>query len=96
MNGLEKEVAWALANLPNVRWWHRNASKTGFCVNGFENAYPDIIVMTRSDKLLLIETKGDHLENTEIERKNHIGREWANLAGVDYRYYMAFRDKDLK
>jgi type III restriction enzyme len=96
MNGLEKDVVWAIANLPNVRWWHRNASKTGFCVNGFENAYPDVIVMTKSGKLLLLETKGDHLENTESERKCRIGREWANLAGANYRYYMVFRDKDLK
>ncbi|MDR1439162.1 MAG: restriction endonuclease, partial [Clostridiales bacterium] len=96
MNGLEKDVAWAIANLPNIRWWHRNASKTGFCVNGFENAYPDIIMMTKSGKLLLLETKGDHLENAESERKCRIGREWANLAGADYRYYMVFRDKDLK
>ncbi|MDR3363924.1 MAG: DEAD/DEAH box helicase family protein [Clostridiales Family XIII bacterium] len=96
MNGLEKDVVWAVANLPNVRWWHRNASKTGFCVNGFENAYPDVIVMTESGKLLLLETKGDHLENAESERKCRIGREWANLAGADCRYYMVFRDKDLR
>ncbi|GHU54823.1 hypothetical protein AGMMS49975_15750 [Clostridia bacterium] len=96
MNGLEKDVVWAVANLPNIRWWHRNASKTGFCVNGFENAYPDIIVMTKLGKLILLETKGDHLENGESERKCHIGREWANLAGADYRYYMVFREKNLK
>ena len=96
MNGLEKDVVWAIANLSdNISWWHRNASKTGFCVNGFENAYPDIIAMTKRGKLLLIETKGDHLENIESERKCRIGREWANLAGADYRYYMVFRDKDL-
>ncbi|MDR2005740.1 MAG: DEAD/DEAH box helicase family protein [Acidaminococcales bacterium] len=96
MNGLEKDVAWAVANLQNIRWWHRNPSKTGFCINGFEHAYPDIIVMTGSGRLLLIETKGDHLENSESERKCRIGREWANLAGPNYRYYMVFRDKDLK
>ena len=95
MNGLEKDVVWAIANEPNILWWHRNASKTGFCVNGFEHAYPDVIVMTKRGKLLLIETKGDHLENSESERKCRIGREWANLAGADYRYYMVFRDKDL-
>jgi type III restriction enzyme len=95
MNGLEKDVVWAIANIGNVRWWHRNASKTGFCVNGFDHAYPDIIVMTRSGKVLLLETKGDHLENSESERKCCIGREWANLAGTNYRYYMVFRDKAL-
>jgi type III restriction enzyme len=96
MNGLEKDVVWAVANLTSVRWWHRNPSKTGFCVNGFEHAYPDVIVMTKSGRLLLIETKGDHLENSESERKCRIGREWASLAGANYRYYMVFRDKDLR
>jgi type III restriction enzyme len=96
MNGLEKDVVWAIANLVIIRWWHRNAAKSGFCVNGFENAYPDIIVMTKSGKALLIETKGDHLENAESERKCHIGREWANLAGPNYRYYMVFREKNLR
>ena len=96
MNGLEKDVVWELANLSNIRWWHRNSAKTGFCVNGFDYAFPDIIVMTKQGKLLLIETKGDHLENSESEQKCRIGREWANLAGADYRYYMVFSDKDLK
>jgi type III restriction enzyme len=96
MNGLEKDVVWAIANLPNIRWWHRNISKTGFCVNGFENAYPDVIVMMKNGKLLLLETKGDHLENTESKRKCYIGRKWASLAGANYGYYMVFRDKELK
>jgi type III restriction enzyme len=96
MNGLEKDVVWAIANLPSVKWWHRNSSKTGFCINGFVNAYPDLIVKTKKGKTLVIETKGDHLENSESERKCNLGREWMNLAGGDYRYYMVFREKDLK
>jgi len=99
MNGLEKDVVWSVANLPNIKWWHRNTANTGFCVNGFEYAYPDIIVMTKNEKLLLLETKGDHLENIESERKCRIGRVWqdtANIGGDKYRYYMVFRDKELK
>ena len=96
MNDLEKDLVWEIANLPNIRWWHRNISKKGFCINAFERHYPDIIVMTKNGKILLIETKGDHLENSESEKKCSIGREWANLAGADYRYYMVFRYKDLK
>jgi type III restriction enzyme len=99
MNSLEKDVVWKIANLPNIHWWHRNASRIGFCVNGFENAYPDIIVMTKKGKLLLLETKGDFLENTESERKCRMGRVWqdtANIGGDKYRYYMVFRDKELK
>lgn len=98
MNGLEKDVAWELANLPNIKWWHRNISKTGFNINGYINAYPDIIAMTTKGKILMIEPKGDHLENTESREKVEIGRKWqeeANKTTNRYRYYMVFRDKDL-
>jgi len=96
MNDFEKDVIWQIANLPNIRWWHRNIVMKGFCINGSKRHYPDIIVMTKSGKVLLIETKGDHLENSESEQKCRIGREWANLAGAEYRYYMVFKNKDLK
>ena len=42
------------------------------------------------------EPKGDHLENTESKHKVKIGRVWEKLVGSNYRYYMVFRDKDLK
>ena len=96
MNEFEKEVTWEIANMQNVRWWHRNIARKGFCINGSLRHYPDVIVMTTSGKLLVVETKGDHLENSESEQKCRIGREWANRAGVDYRYYMVFKTKDLK
>ena len=86
MNDFERDVVWQIANLPNVRWWHRNIAMKGFCINGSKRHYPDIIVMTKSGKVLLIETKGDHLENSESEQKCRLGREWANLAGAGYRY----------
>lgn len=95
MNGLERDVAWELANLPNIVWWHRNMSRTGFCLNGYKNAYPDMIALTTSGKILMIEPKGDHLENAESRQKVEIGRKWQHLAGSNYRYYMVFRDKDL-
>jgi type III restriction enzyme len=95
MNGLEYDVAWELANLPNIKWWHRNIARTGFNINGYVNAYPDIIAMTGSGKILMIEPKGDHLENAESRQKVEIGAVWQSMAGANYRYYMIFRDKDL-
>ena len=95
MNDFEKDVVWQIANLPNIRWWHRNIAMKGFCINGPKRHYPDIIVMTQSGKVLLIETKGDHLENSESEQKCRIGREWEKLAGAEYRYYMVFKNRDL-
>ena len=95
MNGLEFDVAFEISNLKNIRWWHRNIARTGFNINGCVHAYPDIIAMTKSSKILMIEPKGDHLENAESRRKVKIGRIWQNMAGSMYRYYMVFRDKDL-
>ena len=96
MNDLEKDVVWAIANMENIRWWHRNISKKGFCINGFERAYPDFIVMTKRGKILIIEAKGDQLANFESQRKCRIGREWEKHAGADkYQYYMVFKNKNL-
>lgn len=96
MNGLEKDVIWELANLPNIKWWHRNISRSGFNINGYINAFPDIIAMTTSGKILMIEPKGDHLENSESRQKVAVGRAWEHKAGDRHRYYMVFRNKDLK
>ena len=96
MNGLERDVAWELANMPNILWWHRNMARRGFVINGYVNAYPDIIAMTTGGMVLMVEPKGDHLENTESRQKVEIGRRWQHLAGDNYRYYMVFCDKDLR
>jgi type III restriction enzyme len=98
MNGLEEEVVMELASLGNIKWWHRNMSRTGFNINGYVNAYPDIIAMTMNKHILMIEPKGDHLENSESRQKISVGRTWqnrANTSGDVYRYYMVFKNKDL-
>lgn len=89
----EFDVIWALSALDNVKWWHRNISKRGFLINGPVYAYPDIIVMLKSGKILMVETKGDHLDNAESKEKARIGDQWANLAGKQYKYYMVFQTK---
>lgn len=61
----ERKVVMELSSLNNIKWWHRNMARKGFAINGAVNAYPDIMVRTESGKLLLIETKGDQLENSE-------------------------------
>ena len=93
MNEYEFKVVWALSELGNVKWWHRNISRLGFQINGPVHAYPDIIVMLHSGKILMIETKGDHLDNDESKEKAKIGDQWAKLAGKQYKYYMVFETK---
>lgn len=96
VNGYESRVAWELSALPNIRWWHRNISRRGFAINGAVTAYPDLIVMTESGKLLLVETKGDHLKNDESREKAEIGATWAAKAsqlGRIYKYFMVYETK---
>ena len=99
MDGLEYKMALAMTNMDNIRWWHRNPerNKFSFCLNGFRNHYPDFIVRTISGKIILIETKGDQLENAESREKIRLGRAWQDAAGKQaYRYYMVFQNKDLQ
>lgn len=93
MNEYERKVVWALSSMEQIKWWHRNISRQGFQINGSTHAYPDIIAMTMSGKILMIETKGDHLDNDESKEKARIGARWASLAGNNYRYYMVFQTK---
>jgi len=94
LNDYEKKVVYELASLDNVKWWHRNMSRKGFAINGAVTAYPDLCVMLTDGKILMIETKGDHLDNPESKAKAASGSEWANQAGRMYKYYMVFQSKD--
>lgn len=94
MNQLEMDLVIELTALPNVRWWHRNIARQGFCINGFINHYPDIIIMTQSGKIIMVETKGEHLKNDDSRDKIELGKAWSNAAGSQYRYYMVFREEE--
>lgn len=90
----ERKVVMELSSLNNIKWWHRNMARKGFAINGAVNAYPHIMVRTESGKLLLIETKGDQLENSESREKAETGAKWAEMAGRMYKYYMVFETKN--
>lgn len=90
----ERKVVMELSSLNNIKWWHRNMARKGFAINGAVNAYPDLMVRTESGKLLLIETKGDQLENSESKEKAETGAKWAEMAGRMYKYYMVFETKN--
>ena len=92
MNNDEFELAARFSALSNVRWWHRNIERKGFCINGPLNHYPDFIVLTNSGYVVLVEPKGEQLKNDDSRRKLRLGRKWAELAGDKFRYYMVFRD----
>ena len=93
MNDYERKVVMKLASMNNIKWWHRNISRKGFMINGSVHAYPDIIVMTNGGKVLLIETKGDYLDNDESKEKARLGAKWDSFAGRMFRYFMVFQSK---
>lgn len=90
MNEYERKVVWEISSLENIKWWHRNMSVRGFDINGSVRAFPDIIAMTKSGKILMIEPKGDHLDNDASKAKAIICSKWASMSGSTYRYFMVF------
>ena len=96
INNLEGDLIAKLTALQNVRWWHRNIVHHGFCINGFINHYPDIIIKTEKGKIICAETKGEYLKNEDTKDKINLGNAWSARAGSQFRYFMVFReDTDL-
>src|SRR5690606_25383959 len=97
MNNFEERVAMELGTSSNIEFWHRNLERgKGFYINGFKaNHYPDFIMQTKSGKTILVETKGDHLDNTDSAAKCRLGNEWEKQAGQDFAYFMIFDRKEV-
>ncbi len=95
INGFEYDVINAVANLDNVLFWHRNPSRTGFCINGYINHYPDFIIQLKSGITVILETKGDDRDNSDSRTKLELGKTWANKAGENYRYFMVFDKQQM-
>ncbi len=97
MNDFERKVIFEIANLDSVVFWHRNLERgKGFYLNGFINHYPDFIVKTKNNKIVLIETKGDDRDNSDSLKKIRLGEKWAAKAGDRYRYFMVFNNAKLE
>lgn len=93
IDGFEREVINDVANLNNVEWWTRNLERgKGFCINGFINHYPDFIIKTKKGKIVLLETKGDHLD---AEKKIKLGNLWASKSGNNYRYCLVYKNREV-
>lgn len=97
MNNFEEKVIMEIGTSSNVVFWHRNLERgKGFYINGFKaNHYPDFILYTKSGKTILVETKGDHLDNTDSAAKCRLGNEWEKQAGHDFAYFMIFDQKEV-
>ena len=98
MNSFEERVAMEIGTSSNIVFWHRNLERgKGFFINGFKsNHYPDFIFRTKSGMTIIIETKGDHLDNADSVAKCRLGNEWGRQAGEDFAYFMIFDKKEIE
>lgn len=95
MNGFEIKVINEIANLENILRWHKNIERSWFCLNGHINHYPDFIVYTKSNKILLIETKWDDRDNTDSKLKVSLGKRRANKSWDQFKYFMVFGENKI-
>ena len=99
MNNFEQDMILEISSLDNILFWHRNLERgKGFFLNGYNDKkhYPDFIVYTQKGNLILLETKGDHLDNQDSRDKNILGKTWAEKAGDNFKYFMVFQTKEVK
>ncbi|MBI1274457.1 restriction endonuclease subunit R [bacterium] len=74
LNNLEKNLALYLSESSAVQWWHRMVARQEYALQGWQRnkVYPDFIACVRSDRIMVLETKGLQLkgnDDTEYKRK---------------------------
>ncbi|MGR3525226.1 MAG: DEAD/DEAH box helicase [Paracoccaceae bacterium] len=78
LNTEERAVAVHLDGDAAVKWWHRNVAKTDYGLQGWKRGriYPDFIFATGgsvgADRIVILETKGDHLQNPDTDYKRSV------------------------
>ncbi len=68
LNGLEKNFALYLEQSNAIYWWHKIAARQAYSLQGWrrQRVYPDFVACKKDDgKLLILETKGVHLQGNE-------------------------------
>lgn len=78
LNGEEQNVAVHLDGDAAVKWWHRNVARANYGLQGWKRGriYPDFIFATGWDagsgRIVVLETKGDHLQNPDTDYKRDV------------------------
>jgi type III restriction enzyme len=76
LNGFEKDVALYLDGSNAVAWWWRLASRGAWGLQGWRRhkIYPDFLIRRSADgkRLLVLETKGKHLDNDDTKFKRDL------------------------
>nr|VFJ71467.1 MAG: type III restriction enzyme [Candidatus Kentron sp. FW] len=102
LNSYEQSVACYLDGEKALRWWHRNVAQRQYALQGWRRnkIYPDFIfAMARDEKdnggkerLMILETKGDHLDNPDTQYKQKVLEVCANA----YRFDNVAKQGDLE
>lgn len=77
-NQQEREVAVYLDAEETLTWWHRNVARTQYGLQGWKRGkvYPDFIFAVQREgggrRLVVVETKGDHLDNADTAYKREM------------------------
>ena len=97
LNSLENRLLTEIVSLDNIKWWHRNKDmKPGFCINAFINHYPDFIICTENENIIMVEVKGDDRTNDDSKTKLKLGSKWADKARDKYFYFMVFENSKIE
>lgn len=78
LNRDEQNVAVDLDGDAAVKWWHRNVARSGYGLQGWKRGriYPDFIFAVNAHggagRIVVLETKGDHLQNPDTDYKRDI------------------------
>ncbi len=84
LNSYEQSVACYLDGDKALRWWHRNVAQRQYALQGWRKnkIYPDFIFAVDHDgdkeRIMILETKGEHLDNPDTKYKNKVFEECAN------------------
>lgn len=96
MNWYEQSFIESISHLPNIDFWHRNESRTGFVINGWVNHYPDFLLYTLSGKIIALETKWGDRDNSNSRSKLKLGKSWENLSHGKCKYFMVFQSNPIE
>ena len=78
LNNDEQDVAGYLDGEKALSWWHRNVARTQYGIQGWKRAkiYPDFIFAVQGPsvdkRIIVLETKGDHLDNLDTAYKREV------------------------
>ena len=82
-NSEERDVAVYLDGESALIWWHRNVARRQYSLQGWrkERIFPDFIFSakkngegTKAQKMVVLEMKGDHLDNPDTKYKRDVMR----------------------